>query len=243
MIEVDVFDAEALAQTLDQLDEAYHGVATVALDHPRVRVAIDDLAQRGIPVITLVSDVPYSRRLHYVGVDNPAAGRTAASLMGRFLARKDGTIGLLVGSLSLRDHAERHFGFNQVLAHDYPHLKMLPVIEGRDDLELSKTLVTAVIDNTPDLIGLYSAGAGNRGIAQALTESGKADQVVWIGHELTPHTRRFLFQGTMDAVINQDSGHEVRSAARLLLAHCWGEPVLEDQERIRIDVFIKDNIP
>ena len=74
-------------------------------------------------------------------------------------------------------------------------------------------------------------------------ESGKADQVVWIGHELTPHTRRFLFQGTMDAVINQDSGHEVRSAARLLLAHCWGEPVLEDQERIRIDIFIKDNIP
>ncbi|MFZ4787361.1 MAG: LacI family DNA-binding transcriptional regulator [Beijerinckiaceae bacterium] len=243
VIEVDVFDAEALAQMLDQLDATYQGVATVALDHPRVRVAIDDLAQRGIPVITLVSDVPYSRRLHYVGVDNPAAGRTAASLMGRFLNKQAGSIGILVGSLSLRDHAERHFGFNQVLAHDYPHLKMLPVVEGRDDLELSKTLVTALIDNTPDLIGLYSAGAGNRGIAQALTESGKADQVVWIGHELTPHTRRFLFQGTMDAVINQDSGHEVRSAARLLLAHCWGEAVLEDQERIRIDIFIKDNIP
>lgn len=243
MIEVDVFDAEALAQTLDQLDGTYQGVATVALDHPRVRVAIDDLAQRGIPVITLVSDAPYSRRLHYVGVDNPAAGRTAASLMGRFLNRQEGTIGILVGSLSLRDHAERHFGFNQVLAHDYPHLKMLPVVEGRDDYELSKNLVTEMIAANPDLIGLYSAGAGNRGIAQALTESGKAGRVVWIGHELTPHTRRFLFQGTMDAVINQDSGHEARSAARLLLAHCWGEPVLEDQERIRIDIFIKDNIP
>ena len=120
---------------------------------------------------------------------------------------------------------------------------MLPVVEGRDDLELAKALVTEMIGNNPNLIGIYSAGAGNRGIAQALMESGKADQVVWIGHELTPHTRRFLFQGTMDAVINQDSGHEVRSAARLLLAHCWGEPVLEDQERIRIDIFIKDNSP
>ena len=46
----------------------------------------------------------------------------------------------------------------------------------------------------------------------------------------------------MDAVINQDAGHEARSAARLLLAHCWGEPILEDQERIRIDIFIKDNL-
>ena len=243
ILEVDVFDAEALAQTLDQLDEKYNGVATVALDHPRVRVAIDDLAQRGIPVVTVVSDVPHSRRLHYVGVDNPAAGRTAASLMGRFLNNKTGTIGIIVGSLSLRDHSERHFGFNQVLGQDYAHLKMQAVVEGRDDLDLSKSVIKTMIENTPDLIGIYSAGAGNRGIAQALIESGKADQIVWIGHELTTHTRRFLLQGTMDAVINQDAGHEARSAARLLLAHCWGEPILEDQERIRIDIFIKDNVP
>ena len=242
MIEVDVFDAEALAQTLDQLDDTYQGVATVALDHPRIRVAIDDLTQRGIPVVTLVSDVPHSRRLHYVGVDNPAAGRTAASLMGRFLNKQHGSIGILVGSLALRDHAERHFGFNRVLTQDYAHLKMLSVAEGRDDYELSRQCVREMIAHSPDLIGLYSAGAGNRGIAQALIESNKAHEIVWIGHELTPHTRRFLFQGIMDAVINQDSGHEARSAARLLLAHCWGEPVLEDQERIRIDIFIKDNI-
>ena len=242
MIEVDVFDAEALAQTLDHLDDTYQGVATVALDHPRVRVAIDDLTQRGIPVITLVSDVPHSRRLHYVGVDNPAAGRTAGSLMGRFLNLREGVIGILVGSLALRDHAERHFGFNQVLTQDYPHLKMLPVVEGRDDFDLSKKCVLDMIAQTPDLIGLYSAGAGNRGIAQALVESQMGNQIVWIGHELTAHTRRFLFQGIMDAVINQDSGHEARSAARLLLAHCWNETVLEDQERIRIDIFIKDNI-
>ena len=243
ILEVDVFDAEALARTLDQLDPGYHGVATVALDHPRVRVAIDDLAQRGIPVVTVVSDVLHSKRLHYVGVDNPAAGRTAGSLMGRFLKNTSGSIGIIVGSLSLRDHAERQFGFNQVLGHDYPHLKMQAVVEGRDDFELSKNLVKEMIDKTPDLIGIYSAGAGNRGIAQALLDSGKADQIVWIGHELTPHTKRFLLQGTMDAVINQDAGHEARSAARLLLAHCWGEPILEDQERIRIDIFIKDNLP
>mgnify|MGYP006282515255 CR=1 FL=1 len=243
ILEVDVFDAEALARTLDQLDPAYHGVATVALDHPRVRVAIDDLAQRGIPLVTVVSDVPHSKRLHYVGVDNPAAGRTAASLMGRFLKNTSGSIGIIVGSLSLRDHAERHFGFNQVLGHDYPHLKMQAVVEGRDDFELSKNLLKEMIDKTPDLIGIYSAGAGNRGIAQALLDCGKTDQIVWIGHELTPHTKRFLLHGTMDAVINQDAGHEARSAARLLLAHCWGEPILEDQERIRIDIFIKDNLP
>jgi LacI family transcriptional regulator len=93
------------------------------------------------------------------------------------------------------------------------------------------------------LLGIYSAGAGNRGIAAALEASGRAREVVWIGHELTQHTRRFLVRGTIDAIINQDPGHEARSAARVLLAHCAGEPISPDQERIRIDIFLRDNLP
>ena len=49
--------------------------------------------------------------------------------------------------------------------------------------------------------------------------------------------------GVADAVINQDAGHEVRSACRLALAALSGERVLPDQERIRIDIFLRDNLP
>ena len=73
--------------------------------------------------------------------------------------------------------------------------------------------------------------------------SGRARDIVWIAHELTPHTRRFLLRGTIDAIISQDPGHEARSAARVLLAHCCGEPIMPDQERIRIDIFLRDNLP
>jgi LacI family transcriptional regulator len=66
IIHVDVFDPDALAGALEQLSPAYAGVATIALDHPRVRAAIDDLADRDVAVVTLVSDAPSSRRLHYV---------------------------------------------------------------------------------------------------------------------------------------------------------------------------------
>ena len=93
---------------------------TIALDHPRVRAAIDDLAARGVAVVTLVSDAPSSRRMHYVGIDNPAAGRTAATLMGRFLHGRKGAVGVIAGSLALRDHAERQFGFHQILSGEYP---------------------------------------------------------------------------------------------------------------------------
>jgi LacI family transcriptional regulator len=243
VMHVDVFDPDALATVLEHLSPNYHGVATVALDHTRVRAAIDDLVARGVHVVTLVSDAPSSRRAHYVGVDNPAAGRTAASLMGRFLRGKKGKVGVIVGSMSLRDHAERHFGFHQVLSGEYPDLVALPAREGRDDSNHNRALTAALLDEHPDLIGLYNAGAGNAGIASVLEASGRARNIAWIAHELTADTRRFLLSGLADAIINQDPGHEARSAARVLLAYCLGEPIIPDQERIRIEIFLRDNLP
>ena len=232
-----------LAGALENLSPAYQGVAVIALDHPRVRAAIDELVARGVAVVTLVSDAPSSSRVHYVGIDNPAAGRTAATLMGRFLAGSEGTVAVIAGSLSLRDHTERQFGFHQILSSEYANLSALPVIEGRDDSDRTRELTAALLARHADLRGIYCCGAGNRGIADALEASGRAREVVWITHELTEHTRRFLVRGTLDAVINQDAGHEARSAARVLLAHCSGEPISPDQERIRIDIFLRDNLP
>lgn len=240
---VDVFDPDALAGALEAVLPGYAGIATIALDHPRIRAAIDDLAERGIPVVTLVSDVPSARRLHYVGIDNPAAGRTAATLMGRFLQGRSGAVGVIAGSLALRDHAERQFGFNQVLTVEYPQLTVFPAVEGRDDNDLTYRATVALLREKPDLIGIYNVGAGNRGIAAALNEAGRSGAIVWIAHELTAHTRRFLLRGEVDAIISQNPGHEARSAARVLLAYCSGDPLFPDQERIGIDIFLRDNLP
>ena len=240
---VDVFDGDALADALEHLRGEVDGVAVVALDHPTVREAIDDLANAGVTVVTLVSDVPRARRAHYVGVDNSAAGRTAASLLGRFLAGRGGAVGLIAGSIALRDHIERQLGFEQVISRDFPNLRLLPVREGRDDDARVEALATTLLNDNPDLIGIYSAGAGNGGIVAALERAGRARDTVFIAHELTPFSRCHLIRGTIDAIINQDAGHEARSATRLLIAEREGIPIYPGQERIRIDIFLRENVP
>ena len=242
IVRADVFDPNALAETLRGLTGRYHGVATVALDHPLVRDAINALVDSGVSVVTLVSDVPNSRRHRFVGIDNSAAGRTAGTLMGRFAGSRTGTVGMIAGSLALRDHVERMFGFQQVIGSEYPSLHALPALEGRDDTDRCRTVAQKLLAEQPDLAGIYSIGAGNRGIADALKEAGRERDVIFIGHELTDHSRRYLMQGTMAAIINQDPGHEARSAARVLLAQCANLPVVDDQERIRIDIFLRDNL-
>ena len=240
---VDVFDPDALSAALHRVGTGFDGVATVALDHPKVRAAIDELSAKGVAVVTLVSDAPAAQRIHHVGIDNAAAGRTAASLLGRFIGQRAGKVGVIAGSMALRDHSDRHFGFAQVLGGDFPELEILPVQQGRDDAGRNETIVARMLEETTGLLGLYNIGAGNRGIVTALEASGRARDVVYIGHELTPPTRQALLRGTMDACISQDAGHEVRSAARVLLSHCLREPLMPDQERIRIDIYLRDNMP
>ncbi|QJP17899.1 LacI family DNA-binding transcriptional regulator [Starkeya sp. ORNL1] len=242
-LRVDVFAPETLAAALEGLIGHYDGVAVVALDHPQVRAAIDDLVDAGIAVVTLVSDVPSSQRFHYVGIDNIAAGRTAATLLGRFAGGRTGAVGLILGTPALRDHAERQFGFMQVMAGEYPALHVLPPVQSLDEDDRAHAVTEAMLRAHPDLVGLYNVGAGNRGVATAITGTNRGSDLVFVGHDLTDDTRRFLLRGVMDAVINQDAGHQSRSAARVLLARCSGEPLMTEQERIRIDIFVRDNLP
>lgn len=239
----DVFSPEALQRHLVGLRGRCDAVIVMGQDHPRVRAAIDELVAHGVVVVTLVSDVPGSRRSRFVGIDNVTAGRTAASLVGRFVGARAGSVGIVLGSRALRDHAERLFGFEQVMGAEYARLRLLPPIEGHDLSERTEPLVAKLLEREAGLVGLYSIGAGNRGIQAALEHSGRAEHVVWVCHELTPHARQALLSGVADAVINQDAGHEVRSACRLALAALSGERVLHEQERIRIDIFLRDNMP
>ncbi|WP_299810598.1 LacI family DNA-binding transcriptional regulator [uncultured Roseibium sp.] len=241
---IDAFDGHRVAGTLAIIERAIcDGVAVVAPAFPEVRAAIDRLQDRGVPVVTLVSDHPSSTRQHFVGIDNMAAGRTAGRLLGRFLPKEPAKVALIAGSLGLRDHAERFAGCREVIEADFPHLQLLKVREGRDDNARNADLVRGLLQDYPDLAGLYNIGAGNRGTISALQETGRAQEVVFVGHELTPYTRDALRDGVLDAVIAQDPGHEIRSAIRVLKALCDGAEIIDGQERIGIDVFLKDNLP
>jgi LacI family transcriptional regulator len=243
IIETNVFDADTLAAELAALTGRFEGAAVVALDHPRIRAAIDDLVESGMAVVTLVSDVPSSRRAHYVGIDNIAAGRTAGSLIGRFLNGRSGRIGVVTGSTALRDHAERLFGFGQVIAEEHPGLSLLPPVEGRDDPQQNRALVARLLADAPDLVALYNTGEGAAGIGAALADAGAARRILCVGHELTPDSRRLLLDGTFAALVVQDPGHEARSMARVLRALVSGRPILPAQEQIRVEVILRDNLP
>ncbi len=242
-LSVPPFDSQAIVDALDALDpETTDGVAVIGVETPSVRDAVKRTRAKGIAVVALVSDLPSSERDHFVGIDNIAAGRTAAQLMGRFI-RRPGRILVITGSRLARDHLERRKGFDALMSEEFPQLDVVASIEGRDDPDLIRQMLPEIFAAYPDLCGIYSSAAGNPGLIRYLEDTGPHDELCVVAHELTPASRAALQAGTFDAIINQDTGHIVRSATRLLRATVDRVPFDQTQERIRIDIYLKENLP
>ncbi len=239
---IEGFVAEALADCLASLRGKSDGIAIIAIDHPLVREAVRELSNDQLPVLTLVSDISNVPRIGYIGIDNRAAGRLAGHLMSRFVGQGAGKIALFAGSLSYRGHEEREMGFRNILAEEFSNLTIVQMLEVRDDTERSYREACRLFAEVPDIRGIYNIGGGNRGIARALEETGHAKAVVFIGHELTEHTRRFLLSGIMDAVIDQNPRVEAREAIDQLIRAARGESVSSTLP-IRTHAIFRENIP
>ncbi|MBV6658202.1 MAG: LacI family DNA-binding transcriptional regulator [Devosiaceae bacterium] len=244
IVDVPLGDPDAMVRALDEIIEAgLDGIAIMANETPAVRDMIAHLKECGVAVATLVTDQPNAQRDHFVGIDNVAAGRTAGALMGRYVGQRRGKIMVVVNTTLARDMVQRRQGFDAVLARDFPHLTALPSLEGQDDREITAQVTKQGLADHDDVVGIYLVGAGTRGLTHTLRETPGADRLTVIAHELTEHTRQALETGVIDVVINQNVGHLVRSAARVLRARCDGRSIIESQERIRIEIVLRENLP
>jgi LacI family transcriptional regulator len=241
---VPVHDPHALAATLVALGAGkVDGVAVMAPESPQVRDAVARLRRGGTPVVALVADQPQSDRDHFVGIDNDAAGRTAARLMGRFLPPSGGPVLVVASSIRARDSLERRFGFDSLIGTEFPAVHCLPTLEAHDDPQRMAAILQNAFAARSDIVGVYSLSTGNGALIDALREKGRLARLVVIAHELTPLTRAALLAGELDAIITQNTGHLVRSAIRVLQARCDGREILASQERIRIEIILRENLP
>ena len=235
-------DGPALVRAIDALDpQSCDCAIIVATDTMAVRAAVERAVQRGIEVITLVSDLPDSRRRHFVGIDNLAAGRTAAALLGRFCP---GTarIGLIAGSLDLRDHAQRFEGFAETARLKFPGLELVGPREGHDNAGETAVAVTELLAEYPDLAGLYSMGAGNSGLVAALHASGRAGKLRVVAHELTETSRQGLKDGAIDVILDQNPEGEVRAAIEIARQIGLRADPAPESYSIELGIFFAENL-
>jgi LacI family transcriptional regulator len=207
----------AMVETLDRIGaRGTQGVIVKAPDSVEVVEAIDRLTAAGIPVVTYATDVPGSSRAGYVGIDNRAAGATAAYLVDQWLGDLSSAVLITLSSNAFRGEEEREMGFRAALRSFGTDRAVIDIAES-DGLDATiESLVLRALEQNPDIAAVYSIGGGNVATARAFERTGRTCRV-FIAHDLDEDNTRLLRAGTLSAVLHHDLRADAHLACRMLL--------------------------
>jgi LacI family transcriptional regulator len=210
------------------------GVILKAPEAPEVNAAVLRLSEAGIPVVTLVSDLPFSKRVAYVGMDNRSAGATAAYLVNQWLgdfpgspgssgspgspgsSGRDSRILVALSRSVFRGEEEREIGFRSAIRERWPH-RGLTEITDSDGLDTSVyRLALEALDQHADIEAVYSIGGGNRAILDAFDARQRLCRA-FIAHDLDRDNRQLLEAGRLSAVLYHDLRRDMHRACQIIM--------------------------
>jgi LacI family transcriptional regulator len=218
------------------------GVVLKAPDAPEISDAIAKLVEHGIPVVTLVTDIPLSRRVAYVGIDNRAAGSAAAYLIDRVLGDGHGDVLIALSRSVFRGEEEREIGFRATMRRRSANRALIEQTDtdGLDVRVRKSTLRT--LQSNPGINSVYSIGGGNQAILEAFDAADRRCQV-FVGHDLDAENLQLLREERLTAVMHHDLRYDMRLACHLIMqAHGAIDGPLESV-RSPIHIVTPYNIP
>ncbi|MDA8586268.1 LacI family DNA-binding transcriptional regulator [Rhodobacteraceae bacterium] len=211
------------------------GVIVMAPDAAPIRKAVDQLVDAGIPVVTLATDMPATKRATYVGLDNHRAGETAAWLIRKWAA-SDTPARVLVTKRNeaFRGEEDREAGFRKGMATFWPQAQINLLVQAGGQFfapQVAQTIGDSAV------AGIYSIGGGNRAILDALSQSDMPRPVI-VGHDLDPENREFLVKNKMDAVLYHDLAEDIRNAFQTFISVHSGGAIAMPENGAILRVFL-----
>ena len=207
----------------------------------RITAVLASARAKGKRVVALVSDLAPTARDAFVGLDDRAAGQTAAFLIGRMLGDRPTTVGVVLGSTAFRCHEDREIGFRSGLRANFPKVVISGEAQGEDSADLTRAAVGRLMREHPAMGAIYNVGGGNVGLVEALRAAGRATDMLVIGHEVNPVTSPLLRGGAMDFAIAGDPAALLSAALRFLAETAPAK--LGAERLLDFGVYTRFNLP
>src|SRR5206468_4022192 len=161
--------------------------------------AINAAIAQGIPVITVDSDAPNSKRIMFVGTDNFRAGGESAKRMADILKGQGQVVVITIpGQLNVD---ERLRGVNETLK-KYPGIKIVQAIDDKGDPRVANDNIAALLKAKAKIDGIISLEAsGGSGAAEALHRLDAKIPIV--GFDKDPETLDWIDRDGITATVTQ----------------------------------------
>jgi len=209
-------DESAMLSIIDPLcDDLSRPLIITAKNTQRLTDRLREARLKGKRIIALVSDLASDARDGFVGIDDRAAGQTAAYLIGCTLGDRPTTVAVVVGDTAFRCHEDREIGFRTGLRANYPKIVLRGEARGEDSPAKTREAVLQLLLENPAIGAIYNVGGGNKGLVEAAAEAGRSDDLLIVAHEANEVTVPLLRENKISFTLAANPADQLREAVRL----------------------------
>ncbi len=199
----DTYDPKGEQQALEQaVQSKATGILISVADPALLKDDIDKAIAAGIPVITVDSDAPASKRLLFIGTDNYHAGQIGGQRLAKELNGKGNVVVFTIPEqANLKDRLR---GYRDALEAS-PGMKITRVVDMKGDSRVAFDSATEVLGNDKkehvDAFVCLEALAGKE-VATVLSQHDAKDKVI-IAMDTDDKTLEWIQKGVIAATISQ----------------------------------------
>lgn len=239
---IDDLSPDNIASRITEIGRRCDSLGVVAAEHPVISDAITALLEAGTPVMALIGPLSAQGNIGYIGHDNWKKGRTAAWAF-HHTCRTPGKIGVLLGNHRYRNQELNESGFRSYLREQNAGFTVLEPLQTFESAAVAREMTEKLIDEHPDLCGLFVSGGGITGALAALKDRPRQKDFVCVAYEIFDATRAGLIDGTITMTLS----YPIRTFAREIIAtmvkaHKAGPDAGAQRVNIPIAIHTSENV-
>src|SRR3990172_601755 len=196
------FDVNAQVAAFDQaIAKKPKGIVVFGVD-PSLIPEINKASDAGIPVVTILGDLPTSKRIAFVGSHQFDLGYVGGLHVAEPLGGT-GKIAILSipGTQMFNDREE---GFRAAFD-AYPGIEVVQVGDTKADTATAISVAKDILTRNPDLAAFVGTDStGGIGAATAVSEAGKTGEILTVAMDRNSDVLQAIQDGTLTGTVAQD---------------------------------------
>lgn len=196
------FDVNAQVAAFDQaIAKNPEGIVVFGVD-PSLIPEINKASDAGIPVVTILGDLPTSQRIAFVGSHQYDLGYVGGTHVAEALGGTGKVAILSIPGTQMFD--DREAGFRAAFE-AYPRIEVVQVGDTKADTATAISVAKDILTRNPDLAAFIGTDStAGIGAATAVSEAGKSGEVLTVAMDRNSDVLQAIQNGTLTGTVAQD---------------------------------------
>lgn len=218
------YDLTAMIAAFDQaIAKKPKGIVAFAVE-PGLKPSINKATEAGIPVVTILGDLPDSKRLAFVGSHQYTLGFLGGQKLAKALDGKGKVAVLSIPSVKMFD--DREEGFRAAFK-AFPEISVVQVGDTKADTVTAVNVAKDIMLRNPDLAGFACTDStGGIGSSTAAEETGKAGKVKIVSMDRNSDVLQKIGKGVITGTVVQNDAAMAYWALLVLYHHVHNQAAL-----------------